>query len=196
MSHSRAVMTSQKSDMHYTPIEVLELVHEFWPQGIDLDPASDEVANQLVKAKRIYTEADNGLSHVWQADRLFFNPPYSLTEEFMRAFCSCRVGISEAISLTKTDHSTNWYKRIWQEADAICQIDYRLSFHKGAIAADQLSLIDEPDPITGKQSGAPFCSTLAYYGPYWHRFAEMACRLGPVIPVNAVYFPKGYRIVW
>lgn len=42
--------------------------------GIDLDPASDERANSLVKAPRIFTIQDDGLKQNWYG-KVFLNPP-------------------------------------------------------------------------------------------------------------------------
>jgi hypothetical protein len=56
-----------------TPARVVELARATL-EHIDLDPASDEEANKLVRADRIYTKADNGLDQQW-AGRVFLNPP-------------------------------------------------------------------------------------------------------------------------
>lgn len=183
MSHSLAVMTSPKSDIHYTPLEVIELVHLFWPQGIDLDPASDEVANQLVKAKRIYTESNNGLDFAWNADTVFINPPYSLVSKFidkLRVSLLSVDGPIEAITLTKADTSTQWFKLIWENASAICFVNHRLQFWKSDITANQCNLFKEPDPVFENQASAPFCSAIAYFGSDPHRFSCLFSRLGPV----------------
>ena len=164
MSHSRLVMTSQKSDIHYTPAEVLDLVHQFWPQGIDLDPASDEAANQLVKAKRFFDQVDNGLIQQWVAHRIFMNPPYSQVRQFVDHLCYCRsCGMfGAAISLTKADTSTRWFRSIWENASAVCFVDHRLRFGEAA-------------------QSAPFASALSYFGPESERFAAMFRALGPVV---------------
>jgi hypothetical protein len=46
---------------------------------IDLDPASDEDANQIIRAARIYTKADQGLWQSWSG-RVFLNPPGGLLD--------------------------------------------------------------------------------------------------------------------
>lgn len=56
-----------------TPQEVIDLARVVLGD-IDLDPASDNEANQRVKARHFYSEAANGLSQPWFG-RVFLNPP-------------------------------------------------------------------------------------------------------------------------
>lgn len=56
-----------------TPGPVVRLVHQLMG-GIDIDPASTQFANRLVKAKRYYDYSTNGLNKAWPG-RVFLNPP-------------------------------------------------------------------------------------------------------------------------
>ena len=62
-----------KTQEHYTPAHVVELAREVLGV-IDLDPASCEEANATVRAKRIFTRGDDGLTQPWSG-RVFLNPP-------------------------------------------------------------------------------------------------------------------------
>ena len=61
----------------YTPAHIVEAARQTMG-GIDLDPASSEIANQLVKATRFITIEENGITANWgDAQRVWINPPYS-----------------------------------------------------------------------------------------------------------------------
>ena len=50
----------------YSPAEIVTAARDVLG-GIDLDPASCDVANAVVQASRIFTVADNGLEQPWSA---------------------------------------------------------------------------------------------------------------------------------
>ena len=58
----------------YTPARYIEAARGVMG-GIDLDPATSALANQTVRAARIFTREDDGLAHDWQG-RVWLNPPY------------------------------------------------------------------------------------------------------------------------
>jgi len=62
---------------HYTPIEIIYATRELFGGQIDLDVASDAIANRVVKASRYYTQQDNALTKQWKAENIFCNPPGS-----------------------------------------------------------------------------------------------------------------------
>jgi hypothetical protein len=62
----------------FTPPEYVEAARKVMG-SIDLDPASCEVAQITVKAKRYYTKENNGLDKHWKGN-IFLNPPYSHPE--------------------------------------------------------------------------------------------------------------------
>ena len=60
----------------YTPEHIIKAATKVLGT-IALDPASSEMANRIVKAERIYTAEDDGLSKEWHAETLWLNPPYT-----------------------------------------------------------------------------------------------------------------------
>ena len=64
---------SSASAEHFTPKEIVELAREVLGE-IDLDPASCALANETVRAKRIYTKELNGFLLPLYG-KVFLNPP-------------------------------------------------------------------------------------------------------------------------
>ena len=66
-----------ESDEWYTPQEYIDAAKAVMG-GIDLDPASSELAQTVVKADVYLTRFDNGLGQArWLHQRIWLNPPYS-----------------------------------------------------------------------------------------------------------------------
>jgi hypothetical protein len=73
-------LTSSASNEAYTPPVILEAGRNALGGVIDLDPASCAVANEEVKARRFYTQEDNGLFKPWSnldgsPATVWLNPP-------------------------------------------------------------------------------------------------------------------------
>lgn len=129
---AHAPFVSSKSDEHYTPKEIVDAVLELLGT-IDLDPCSNSHASPNVPAKRLYTQADDGLSKPWQAATVFMNPPYSDVERWVNKLCDeyAAGNIGDTIALVKGDTSTQWFQRIWEHAGAVCFPHHRLRFLNG-----------------------------------------------------------------
>jgi hypothetical protein len=114
----------------YTPSEVISLVHKVLG-GIDLDPASSDIANKTVKAESIYTLSDNGLNQSWFG-RVYLNPPYSakLIGQFIdKLICHISLGdVTEAIVLTNNGTETKWGQILLANCDAMCFPSHRIRF--------------------------------------------------------------------
>lgn len=72
------VQHSSEHAEHYTPAWLVEAARDVLG-GIDLDPASNRIANQVVRARKIYTARTNGFDKVWEG-RVFLNPPGGLCD--------------------------------------------------------------------------------------------------------------------
>ena len=116
------------TDWH-TPFEYIEAARIVLG-GIDLDPASSELANQTVKAAKYFTADDNGLNHEWHG-RIWLNPPYSsgLIEKFVDKLLAST--FDAAVVLTDNATETRWFKRLADNSSAIVFTTGRINFFKG-----------------------------------------------------------------
>lgn len=123
-------------DDYYTSRKILTAVHAVLGR-IDLDPASHPVANREVRAERIYTNADNGLTLPW-AGRVWLNPPFSAWDTWAAKLdTEWRSGtISEmcVLACTRTITAKQFHPVVSQAA-ALCVFHGRIPFwgpHAGA----------------------------------------------------------------
>ena len=114
----------------YTPEKYVEAARQVL-NGIDLDPASSETANERIKASKFYTEADNGLAQDW-AGSVWMNPPYSqpLIYQFIEKLVDRYANgvVDAAIVLTHNYTDTKWFHLAQSEASAICFTKGRIGF--------------------------------------------------------------------
>jgi hypothetical protein len=123
----------------FTPSEYIELARTVLGE-IDLDPASNAKAQEVVRAKRYFTREDSGLNKEWTG-RVWLNPPYAqpLISQFVgKLVDERRVGrVDEAILLTNYCGETAWFQQAGRICDALCVPDRRIRFvnPKGVLAA-------------------------------------------------------------
>ena len=155
-------------DEWYTPANVVEACREALGV-IDLDPASNAHANQVVKATRYFTVEDDGLEQPWKG-RVFLNPPYSHIAgkaEFIAKLADSHSAgeVTAACVILSCDTSANWFDPLRGRHDAICLIRVRVRFYK-------------PDPDRKDSPGNG--SSIVYLGPDVARFAKAVSALGEV----------------
>lgn len=154
----------------YTPEEYIEAARAVMGE-IDLDPASCELANRTVKARRFYTKDDDGLKQEWFG-RVFLNPPYGWTEdsESSQAVWSARLieaweagDILEGILLVNAATAQKWFAPLWKYP--ICFTDHRIRFKSPGAEKNQ----------------PPHGSVFVYFGHEPQKFARVFSQFGAVV---------------
>jgi ParB family chromosome partitioning protein len=134
--------------------------------AIDLDPASCDAAQAVVRAGRHYTVADDGLAQPWSG-RVFLNPPYSMPtiERFVdKAIGHHRAGdVPAAIVLTDSATETGWAQALLAASAATCFLEGRVRFWQ---------------PGRKAPSSPPRGQMFAYLGPDPARFRKVFGPLG------------------
>ena len=114
----------------YTPPHYVEAARKVMG-GIDLDPASSEIANHTVKALRFFTADDNGLEQQWKG-RVWMNPPYAqpLIAQFIERLIDqyCANAVTEAIVLVNNATDTAWGQALLKSAAGVCFPKARIRF--------------------------------------------------------------------
>lgn len=151
----------------YTPSRFVELARQVLG-AIDIDPASNAIAQETVKAATYYTQETNGLDKPWNG-KVWMNPPYSrnligrfidkMVEEYRTGRCT------EAIVLTHNSSDTRWAAALFGGASALCFTRGRVKFvsPKGKFAA----------PAMGQ--------LFSYFGRRPDRFASVFREVGHIV---------------
>ena len=118
---------SSKTDEHYTPQKITDFLYKFCPE-FDLDPCSD--SNKNIKAKRHYTQEDNGLAKSWNG-RVFVNPPFSDVSDWVKKALDeyRKQNCDEVIFLSKFDSRVGWFKPLAQNFSPLCVVEGYVSYH-------------------------------------------------------------------
>ena len=112
----------------YTPSQFVEMAREVLG-GIDLDPASNKMAQGWIQAKHYYTKKDDGLSQQWEG-RILCNPPYgNLPKKFLnKGLSEYKTGNVTAAIFLLNRSGAEWYSDIKPEFAAICEVRKRIAF--------------------------------------------------------------------
>ena len=153
-------------DEWYTPAEYIEASRRVMG-SIDIDPASCEIANRIVRAAMFYTKEHDGLQFNWDG-RVFLNPPYSypLVEKFTSHLIEqVDTGYTtEAILLVNNSSDTDWFQALLARYPA-CFTDGRVRFYRD----------------TGEYFGTRQGQAFFYAGPNRDRFIEEFSVFGVVV---------------
>jgi phage N-6-adenine-methyltransferase len=166
-----AVPVSQRADYEsdewYTPAEYIDAAKAVMG-AIDLDPASSEMAQTVVRAGAYLTRFDDGLAQVrWIHQRIWLNPPYSnpgpwieklVREHHGGPFCT------EAVVLVNNATETSWFQMLLEEFP-VCLPARRIAFWRHDHAN------------VGARQGQAFF----YLGPNVAQFQEIFRQFGPIL---------------
>lgn len=122
------VTINSHDDEWYTPAVYIEAAREVMG-SIDLDPASNDFANETVKASVYYDEARNGLEQEWWGN-IWLNPPYSsaLIQQFAEKLADSL--FRQAIVLVNNATETAWFRTLIENADAVVFPTGRIKYRK------------------------------------------------------------------
>jgi phage N-6-adenine-methyltransferase len=152
----------------YTPTAILDAAREVLG-GFDLDPASNAIAQQSVRAAAYYTKEDDGLSQPWRG-RVWMNPPFSagIVDKFVAKLVHHVTAgdVTAAIMLVDNRTDTQWF----HQAAGACQ---RICFHRGRIRF----MTPDGEPGASPTNG----SAIVYFGPEPDLFADVFGAIGIVL---------------
>jgi len=112
----------------YTPSYIIKSARNTMG-NICLDPASSDLANEIVGADVYYTKETNGLNKDWVGN-VWMNPPYSqpLISEFSQKIIADLPYIEQACVLVNNATETRWLQNMMLKCDAICFLSGRIKF--------------------------------------------------------------------
>jgi hypothetical protein len=151
----------------YTPAKYIDMAREVLG-GIDLDPASGEIAQRTVRAKKWYSRDDSSLPHEWHG-RVWMNPPYSaplinqMMGKLVKEYAAERV--TAAITLVNNCTEVRWFQEAGEACQAICFPERRIKFL---------------DP-EGREGGPLQGQTFFYFGPKADVFADIFGNIGLIV---------------
>lgn len=148
----------------YTPMEYIEMARRVMG-SIDLDPASTDFAQEVVRAEKYFTEDSDGLNQDW-AGNIWLNPPYE--NKLIMQFIDKLIGekeVSQAIVLTNNNTDTQWFKKLFNWCDLLCFTTGRINFHK------------KDNTISAPTNG----QTFFYMGNNYKKFAEEFNKIGLIM---------------
>ena len=114
----------------YTPAKYIKLARVVLG-GIDLDPASTQYGQRVVKAAKFYSKDEDGLAHSWPG-RVWLNPPYTQPDiaqfvtKLLKEYTAKRT--RAAILLTHNSTDTTWFHQAANVCAALCFTRGRIAF--------------------------------------------------------------------
>ncbi len=164
MNNAQLINATSGKYEYYSPSNIIEAAR-LTMGSIDLDPASSEQANKIVKAGRFYTEQDNGLAQPWHAKTVWMNHPFGRVQN--RIWIKQLVmsyenrNVSQACCITYACTSEKWFQPLFDYP--MCFLSPRTNYY-----------LPDGSILKGVTKG----SVVTYLGPYWNRFKDNFKSLG------------------
>lgn len=176
MNKTLKTLTSSNSDEHNTPFYLIEAAREVMG-SIDLDPMSNELANEYIKATNFYTKEDDGLSKEWFGN-LWLNPAFSLSKVAIPKLINSyeKGDVTQAVLLVKSDVSTNKYKLLYPYP--FCELDKRVKF----------------ESTNNSNQGSPFPVVMFYLGKNFYKWNQVMSKYGKVHIGNNLFTRLAMRV--
>lgn len=166
MNQAMTVLTSQATNEWYTPPAIIKRARACLG-GIDLDPASNAVAQQWIQADTYYSLGDDDPRHAFArpwCGRVWLNPPFDDTPAWVAHWLRAPE-MTAGLLLVNSAPGYNWWERLWREVPVILLRD-RLCFVRA-------------DGTSGGQ--AKKGQTIAYWGAHYRAFFEAFGDLGRLV---------------
>jgi phage N-6-adenine-methyltransferase len=159
------ILLSSESIEWYTPQKYIEAARLVMGT-LDLDPASCESANRIVRAAKYHTRETNGLNKPWPGN-VWLNPPYGrddgqrrwaarLIEQFQADITK------QAILLVNATTGASWFQPLWNYP--ICFTDHRIRFYTAQ----------------GESNQPTKDNAFVYFGPHVEIFEQVFSQFGHV----------------
>ncbi|MBZ9973489.1 phage N-6-adenine-methyltransferase [Mesorhizobium sp. BR-1-1-8] len=167
--HVRGTLGTGENEW-YTPAQFIELARTTMG-SIDVDPASNPIAQSTVQASTYYTEETNGLDKDWIGN-VWCNPPYA--QPAIAHFADKMVvevangNTKEAVMLTHNYTDTAWFQKLAKAASAICFTRGRVRF----------------ESPTGEKASPTQGQAFFYFGADAGRFVDVFRDTGFVVEVK------------
>ena len=195
MSHKLANQTSGEVEW-YTDPAIIEMAREVMG-GIQLDPATSEAANRIVKAQDFFYEEHDGLSREWNASSMWMNHPFGIAERACDPKITgrpCRKVIcGKRRHHRQKDYGGNeaWIRKLvdsWasgqvHRAICICFASMSEEWFRPLLAFPQCfphGRVNYFRPDGTKVEGVTKGSVVTYLGPDTARFARVFSALGTI----------------
>lgn len=164
MSQPMSILTSQGTIEWYTPPDLIERARALMSR-IDLDPASNDIAQRWIRAAAYHTAATPN-DTPWTG-RVWLNPPFDDTPAWVDRLDSEYIhgDVTEAVLLVNSAPGYIWWENLWRRRP-VCMLRERVCFYQA----------------NGTANGpAKKGTTIAYYGENTESFIAHFGDIGRVI---------------